>query len=423
MKVKELRVQYRKLRPLLNWEGWCVEGESEDLQNELNHVYSRKVDVGTNLFYFLDKSKMKKVFRGAMCACLASFVLASCEPGNGGDEFLPTISNPNVFILCEGLYGVNNADISAYRSDSMRCAGEYYLAQNGRYLGDTGQDILYHDGYLYVSVYGSSYVAMLDLEGKELTRYSFSKEEGQPRYLAAEGDYLYVTLYSGQVAKMLASDLSIVGYASVGQNPEGIAIHQGKLLVANSGWGYDNTVTVIDLAAFQPIKTLKVEWNPQQFVLSGDNVYLLANGQYDEDWNCSYPVQHIDLASDTVRTIAYATRVVAYDGILYLCNSTTDWTTYVTTNSFFSYDVLADTIAQETFLQVDSAQYAELCSNNVYMMEVNPSTGELYIGLSGGKFVSSGMVYRIGRNGRVIHRFDAQGANPNQAVFLPLNVI
>ena len=359
---------------------------------------------------------MKKVFRSALCACLAGFMLASCEPENGGQALVPTVSNPDVFILCEGVYQANNADISAYRSDSMTCMGEYYLAQNGRYLGDTGQDILYHKGYLYVSVYGSSYVAMLDLEGKELTRYSFSAEEGQPRYLVADGDYLYVTLYSGQVAKFLASDLSLVGYAKVGSNPEGIVVHNGQLLVANSGWGYDNKVTVIDIASFTPVKTITVEWNPQQFVLSGDSIYLLANGQYDANWNCDYPIQHIDVASGEVRTIGNATHAVAYGGMLYLCNSTTDWSTYETTNTFFTYDVASATIDGECFLQGDTE---ELTSNSVYMMEVNPFNGELYIGLAGTKFVSSGMIHRIARDGRLIHRFDAKGANPNQAVFVP----
>ena len=358
---------------------------------------------------------MKKVFRSAMCACLAGLVLASCESENGGHEIVPTMSNPDVFILCEGVYQANNADISAYRTDSMRCVGDYYLAQNGRYLGDTGQDILYHNGYLYVSVYGSSYVAMLDLEGKELTRYGFSAEEGQPRYLAAEGDYLYVTLYSGQVVKMLAADLSVVGYASVGMNPEGVVAHQGQLLVANSGWGYDNTVTVIDVATFQPVKTITVEYNPQQFVVSGDSVYLLANGQYDEYWNCDYPVQHVDVKSGEVRTIGYAARAVAYDGVLYLCHSTTDWVTYETINSFFTYDVATATINKESFLQGDTG---ELTSNSVYMMEVNPANGELYIGLAGNKFVSSGMIHRVGRDGRLIHRFDVLGANPSQAAFV-----
>lgn len=358
---------------------------------------------------------MKKVYRSALCACLAGFVLAGCEPmGQGGDEPL-VVGKPDVFILCEGVYQANNADITAYKSDSMLCTGEYYLKQNGQYLGDTGQDILYHKDHLYVSVYGSSYLAKLDLEGRELARYSFSSEEGQPRYLAAEGDYVYVTLYSGRVAKMKASDLSVVGYAPVGQNPEDIVVYKGQLLVANSGWGYDNTVTVIDVATFDSIASIAVEWNPQQFVVAGDSVYLLANGQYDENWNCDYPVQSIRVDERTARTIAHATRAVAYDGTLYLCHSTTDWATYETRNSFFTYDVETAVIDRTSFLGGD---IGEVSSNSVYMMEVNPKNGEFYIGLSGNKFVSSGMVHRFSNDGGLIHRFDVQGANPNQAAFL-----
>ena len=357
---------------------------------------------------------MKKVFRGALCACVAGFVLASCEPVIGGDEEL-VVSHPDVFILCEGMYQANNADITAYKSDSMLCTGEYYLIQNGQYLGDTGQDILYHNGHLYVSVYGSSYVAKLDLDGKELTRHSFSAEEGQPRYLAAEGEYLYVTLYSGQVAKMKASDLNVVDYAPVGKNPEGIVVYKNQLLVANSGWGYDNTVTVIDMSTFKSVATITVEWNPQQFVLSGDSIYLLANGQYDEYWNCDYPVQSINVAERTARTIAHATKAVAHEGTLYLCNSVTDWVTYETTNEFFTYDVKSGVVGTESFLQGDTD---EVTSNSVYMMEVNPTNGDIYIGLSGNKFVSSGMVRRYNADGQLIHRFDVQGANPNQAAFV-----
>ena len=357
---------------------------------------------------------MKKVYRGALCACMAGIVLASCEPVNHGVDDDPVVSMPDVFILCEGLYGENNADVSAYKSDSLRCTSEYYLKQNGQYLGDTGQDILYHKGYLYVSVYGSSYVAKLDLEGRELARYPFSSDEGQPRYLAAAGDYLYVTLYSGRVAKLRTSDLTVVDYASVGNNPEDILSHNGQLLVANSGWGDGNTVTVIDVATFDSITSITVEWNPQQFVVSGDSVYLLANGQYDENWNCNYPIQHIDVATGEVRTIAHATHAVAYDGTLFLCKSTTDWTTYETTNSYFSYDVSMCTFGQ-AFLQDD---VDEVKSNSLYMMEVNPKNGDLYIGLAGTKFVSSGMIHRFDREGRHVHRFDVGGANPNQAVFV-----
>ena len=366
-------------------------------------------------FTFLFKIKMKKVFRGALCACVASLALASCEPADlGGNDSL-VVERPDVFILCEGLYQANNADITAYNSDEKECTGEYYLRQNGQYLGDTGQDILYHDGHLYVSVYGSSYIAKLDLEGRELTRHAFSAAEGQPRYLTAEGEYLYATLYSGRVAKMKASDLSVVGYASVGKNPEDIVVHKNQLLVANSGWGYDNTVTIIDMDSFKPTATITVEWNPQQFVIVGDSVYLLANGLYDENWNCDYPVQSINVTERTARTITNATHAVGHEGTLYLCNSVTNWTTYKTTNTFFTYDVENGTIGTQSFLQNATK---EVTTNSVYMMELNPTNGDIYIGLSGNKFVSSGMVHHYGTDGNLIHRFDAQGANPSQAAFV-----
>lgn len=358
---------------------------------------------------------MKKVYRSALCACLAGFVLASCEPEDPYKRDESVVSKPDVFILCEGLWGANNADITAYKSDSMLCTGEYYSKQNGQYLGDTGQDLLYHKDHIYVSVSGSSYLAKLDLEGRELARYEFSSEEGQPRYLAAEGDYIYVTLYSGRVAKMNVSDLSVVDYAPVGMNPEDIVLYKGQLLVANSGWGYDNTVTVVDVATFDSIASITVEWNPQQMVVSGDSVYLLANGQYDEEWRCPYYVQSIDVESRTARTIANATHAVAYDGTLYLCYSATDWATYETTNTFFTYDVATATLSNQSFLKGDTV---EIATNSVYMMEVNPKNGELYIGLAGNKFVSSGVIHRFEKDGTPIHRFDVQGPNPSQAAFV-----
>lgn len=357
---------------------------------------------------------MKKVYRSALCACMAGLVLASCEPVNYGDDDVPVVSAPDVFILCEGLWQANNADISAYKSDSLTCTSEYYLKQNGQYLGDTGQDILYHEGHLYVSVYGSSYVAKLDLEGRELLRRPFSSEEGQPRYLVADGGFLYVTLYSGRVAKLRTSDLSVVDYAPVGRNPEDIVLHDGRLLVANSGWGSGNTVTVIDVPTFDSITSITVECNPQQFVVAGDSVFLLANGQYDENWNCDYPVQHVDVATGEVRTITHATHAVAHEGTLYLCNSTTNWVTYETVNNFFTYDVATATMGG-VFLHGDTD---EVYSNSVYMMEVNPRNGDLFIGLAGKKFVSSGMIHRFNSEGCHIHRFDVGGANPNQAAFV-----
>ena len=357
-------------------------------------------------------NQMKKVFRSALCACVAGFVLASCEPVIGGDEAL-VVSRPDVFILCEGLYQANNAEVSAYNSNLMWCTSDYYFQQNGQYLGDTGQDILYHDGYLYVSVSGSKYIAKLDLEGREVARRSITPEEGDPRYLAAKGDYLYVTLYSGRVAKMNTSDLSVVDYAPVGNNPEGIVVYKDQLLVANSGWANttccDSTLTIIDIETFEPVGRIEVEHNPQSLVVAGDSVYLLAYGK-----NYVTTLQSINVVERTARTITYATNAAAYEGTLYLCNSVTDWVTYETSNTFFTYDVATATLNTANCLQGD---VADVASNSVYMMEVDPQTGELYIGLAGNKFVSSGKVYRYTSEGVLVDDFNVL-CNPNQAVFV-----
>ena len=356
---------------------------------------------------------MKSVYRSVLCACMASLALASCEPVDQGGDEASVVSNPDVFILCEGLWQANNADVSAYNSTLMQCTGDYYYRQNGQYLGDTGQDILCHDGFLYVSVSGSSYIAKLDLHGREVARRAMSPEEGQPRYLAAEGDYIYVTLYSGRVAKLKAADLGLVGYASVGKNPEGIVAYKDRLLVANSGWGSDSTLTVIDIKTFTPQNTITVEYNPQQLVVSGDSVYLLA---YSKDYNTT--IQSVDIARGVARTIGYATHAVAYNDTLYLCNSVTDYTTNKTSNTFFSYAVSAATLDSVGFLRGDMA---DVSSNPVYMMEVNPVNGDLYIGLAGNKYVSSGKVYRYDSDGLLVDGFSVL-CNPNQAVFPELRI-
>ena len=350
---------------------------------------------------------MKKVYRSALCACLAGFVLASCESENQG--IAPVVSNPDVFILCEGLWGANNADVSAYNSTLMQCTGDYHYRQNKQYLGDTGQDLLWYDGYLYVSVSGSSYVAKLDSVGREVARRSIAPEDGQPRYLAAEGDYIYVTLYGGKVAKMNADDLSVVDYAPVGRNPEDIILYKGQLLVANSGWGSDSTLTVIDIETFEPVNTITVEHNPQHLVVAGDSVYLLAYGKHYVK-----SIQCVDVAKNTVRTITDATHAVAYGNKLYMCNSVTDYTTYETVNTFFSYDVASAALDSLSYLQGD---VTDLLSNPIYMMELNPSNGDLYIGLAGNKYVSSGKIYRYGSDGRMVDDFDVL-CNPNQAAFV-----
>lgn len=73
----------------------------------------------------------------------------------------------------------------------------------------------------------------------------------------------------------------------VGKAPEGMAVANGKLYVANTGFdfgtfGYDpGTVTVVDLATGNPVATVSVATNPQECVLAPDGtIHVVCTGDY-----------------------------------------------------------------------------------------------------------------------------------------------
>lgn len=347
-------------------------------------------------------------------ALLLCALWTGCEPNEEDDpDKKVEVTASQVLILNEGAYQANNTGITVYDPEKKEVAvEELYAAANGRQMGDTGQDILVDGDDVFVSIYGSSYVARLNMQGEQQASHSFTAEEGQPRYMTAVGECLYVTLYSGNVAVLDRKTMAVQKLIPVGANPEGMAVLDGRLYVANSGWGYDQTISVIDLAKGENVQTIPCAVNPQQLVVVDGKLFLFAYGPYDENWNCPYPVQQVDVAKGTVADVTNACRgtMMGFDKLL-LLQTDNDWTTNTTVNTFFTYDVTVGKLS--TSMPFTDAP-AELFSSNIYMMECNPRTGEVYIGVS--DFVSPGTVYRFSATGYLLDTFKT-GINPSQAAF------
>lgn len=348
------------------------------------------------------------------CVLLMGALWTGCEP-NGEDDpgQKSQVTSSQVLILNEGAYQANNAGITVYDPDRKEVTvEELYAAANGRQMGDTGQDILVDGEDVFVSVYGSSYIARLNLQGEQQASHSFTETEGQPRYLAADQTHLYVSLYSGNVAVLDRTTMAVTALIPVGANPEGMVLMDNRLYVANSGWGYDQTISVIDITKGENVQTIPCAVNPQQLMVVDGQLFVFAYGPYDENWNCTYPVQRVDVSAGKSIDITHASRgtMMGFDKLL-LLNSTTDWTTNATVNTFFTYDVTLDKLSTSAPF-VDAPE--ELFTSNIYMMECNPRTGEVYIGVS--DFVSHGTVYRFSATGYLVDTFHT-GINPSQATF------
>jgi len=366
--------------------------------------------------------KMRSLLFSVFCMLAIGLSFTACSDDDDDDLIddgsTVVLPKTRAFILNEGSYQKNNAGITFYAPNkdadqNMNKIDDIFLTQNKKGLGDTGQDMIKYDNFIYVTVYGSKLLLKLNSAGVEQKSISFSEEDGAPRYLTAEDGKLYVTLTSGKVAKINASDLKIEEYVNVGKNPEEIIEEDGYLYVVNSGNGKDSTLSVINRNDFKLTKTIEIAKNPIKILESEDQIFVLAyGGLYPEP--TPYPVQKVDMANEKAATITNATDMCEYAGTIYFVYSDTKWegSSSVTVNKFFSYNVKTGTLNEQSFM---TDMPSELSSKSVSMMEINDENGDLYIGTS--DYTTNGDIYRFDRNGKFIEKFESGGVTPNNIVF------
>lgn len=373
---------------------------------------------------------MKKMFKSeiktaALCVMAAAAVLASCDDNDDRwswqDEGSKIeLARTRGFVLNEGSYGENNAHLGCFNFTDDRMYGstttDIYEIQNGRKIGDTGQDIIAYKGSLYMAVYNSNYVVKLNGVGKEEARVSFASMEdlGQVRGLAAGSGYIYVTSYGGYVSRLDASTLKYEGSVQVGKNPEQVTVADGKVYCVNSGWGYDNRMSVIDEKSFDKAEQVEIMTNPQSIVASGGKIVVCGYGSADYT-QYTNPVQVYDPRTGKLTNIGKGTHIAGNGGTLYVAYTTTDYSTqpYTGTTEVYSYNL--NTGAKDTGVLKDMPE--ELKKSTVYGISVSGITGDIYVCTT--NFVwGDGTVYHFNAQGKYVGKFASGGQNPKKVVFL-----
>ncbi len=215
----------------------------------------------------------------------------------------PPANSSGVYVINEGLFAQNNASLS-YKNleDGTVTNNVYWSANNGNPLGDNANSMTIFGSKGYIAVDNSNKVEIINLD--DFTSFGFIDlgMNGSPREIYVKDDNIaYVTsLNLDQVAKLDLQTKTVVTRINVGRKPEGIRGANGKLFVANSGFGLDNTVSVIDMASDMVVATLQVGLNPR-IVLNGvDNfIYVVCTGSFS-DTTIFSGIYKIDPAANTV---------------------------------------------------------------------------------------------------------------------------
>lgn len=194
--------------------------------------------------------------------------------------------------------GSNKATIDFYDSDADTLYMNIYPGMNPtvvKALGDVGNDMLQYGSRKYATINVSGQLEIMNAYCRHIAEINIPN----CRSIVAADGYIYVSSYAGPidvgnpnyaqrgyVAKIDTATLSLVDTCLVGYQPDGMAVLDGKLYVANSGGymapRYDSTLSVIDLASFREIDRITVAPNLDQVIADTARhcLYVSSRGDY-----------------------------------------------------------------------------------------------------------------------------------------------
>ncbi len=315
-----------------------------------------------------------------------------------------TDSFDGAFILNRGNKDANNASIGYYdfTTNALLYENIYPEANGGSDLGDSAEELLIYGSKLYVTVYGSNRIVVLDTRGKLIKSLEPTDEQGvpvDPRCMTADDGKVYVSYFSNHAVAVLDTvSLEIQNKVSVGRFPEKLAIANNKIYVANSGGldypNYGETVSVIDIPSFKVEDEIEVLVNPNKIIPNSQgDVYVISWG----DWGAiKNTLQKIDGATGEVTVLGNATEASLVNGKLYTLFAQYGEPEY----KYVQYDALTGNVLEERFIDNTSI-------SNPFVIDVDPSTGKIFI--CNYDYVSTSTMYIFNSNGTFEKTFETGG--------------
>jgi YVTN family beta-propeller protein len=318
---------------------------------------------------------------------------------------VPTTLEHGILVLNEGLFQHNNSSLSWINTTDGSINNSFFEEKTNRGLGDTGNDLKQYGGKIYVIVNVSSTLEILNAKTgqsiKQIPLFSGNTAK-QPRSIAFNGAKAYISCYDGYVDVIDTATLIVETRIPVGQNPEGLAVSNGKLYVANSGGlnypNVDSTVSVIQLSTNQEITRITVGKNPGSVCVdSQGDIYVISRGNYG---TIPSRMHRIDTQTDTkVQSFTFdAGGITNFNSNLLISYTNSS----ASSSAVALFDPSSETLINANFLPLGNittlygVSYSPL-TDKIYCCDANgyTTTGYVVVFSSNGAFETS---YHVGLN-------------------------
>ena len=215
------------------------------------------------------------------------------------EKKLPIPPQPNarivgMYLLNEGALGSNKATLDYLDFTQGKYTRNIYAERNPdavKELGDVGNDAQVYGGRLYLVINASHKVEVLD---RRTAKRIGQVDIPNCRYIGFSGGKAYVSSYvarafqkdqKGAIYELDTATLQVIRTCEVGYQPEGFAIVDDLLYVANSGGyqspNYSNTVSVVRLSTMSLEGEFTVGTNPSKVLKDKyGKLWITSQGNY-----------------------------------------------------------------------------------------------------------------------------------------------
>ncbi len=379
-----------------------------------------------------------KQFKFLATLLVAALSFASCI-----DEETPRLTPPPATSLGEGVFVLNQGNQGAKIEGSYSfydwkenvLHNSVFSTVNGRSLGEAPQDGVVYGSKLYVSLWGSNAVQVVDANSHKLIR---TIETAQPQGIVAHGGHVYVANNTGQVSKIDTLDLQVKQQVEVGPNPVDVVVRDGMLYVSISdGYNYQKgyvngkRLSKVNLANFHKEGEVKLQTtqtvvgngengqnqtvvegvNPTQMVLAEDgNIFVVCMGDYAQ-----IPARVWKVSKDDKTSVFAAGNIIAtHRNTLHVIHKTSNWKTGEVNLTWKVYDSQNGKVLVEKFAQPNWPL-------DPIAMNVHPRTGRVLVTSHSEldpktKYTTPGYLYTYTGTGHLLSR-QTVGVEPYAVVF------
>lgn len=359
------------------------------------------------------------MFKHYLQAALLVLLSAGITACSDDDSITPPAppANPSpttAYVLIQGnQYGGVSGSIDQIDLENHTVTTDAFFATNKQSVGDTPQTAVRYGSKIYVPVFGSNVLWVLDARTLKIMGQIQSEA---PEAVCGEGNHVYVASNNGYVTRLdtltLQPDAKRV---EVGPNPAGLTAHNGKVYASISdGYNYANgyvngkKVAIIDATTFTKTGDYAVGLNPGQLVNnSRGDIYVVCRGNYND---VLPKVQKIS-ADGAVSDYCNGTLLAMHNDVLYALNSKPDYVSNTATVSLKLFNTLTNESQDFAFAEGEAPAMPNA-------LNINPFNGHLFISSDKGvnDYDKSGYVYEYQPNGTQVVRYGV-GIHPFGVVF------